>query len=71
MPHDKNGKLLQVGDTVTLTGKVTSVQANDDYCNVTVQSPYLPPKQMGFTVTCCTQETELVDESLPPIAEAP
>lgn len=65
MPHDINKKLIQVGDTVRLVGKVTAVQTNEDYCNCTVQSPYQPPGQMGFTVTLCTQEVEKLDEATP------
>lgn len=65
MPHDKNGKLIEIGDEVILRGKVTSVQASPDYCNCTVQSPYQPPAQMGFTVTGCTQEMEKSDGPAP------
>lgn len=70
MPHDKNGKLIQNGDTVTLTGVCENVCPGEEYCNVTVRSPYTPPKQMGFCVTLCTQEVEKVD-SVPVITCTP
>lgn len=60
MPHDKNGRLVEVGDEVVLRGTVKSVQTNPDYCNCNVIAEYKPPGQMGFSVTCCTQETEQV-----------
>lgn len=64
MPHDKNNKLLQVGDIVTLTGTVNSLQVNEDFCNCNVKSDHIPPNQMGFSATLCTKETELADSSL-------
>lgn len=38
MPHDKNGKLLQIGDEVTVRAKVTSVNAGAEYCNVGLET---------------------------------
>ena len=35
--HDKNGKPVKKGDTVTLTGKVTQTHAGAETCNITVQ----------------------------------
>lgn len=61
MPHDRKNVEIKVGDTVRLVGKVASVQANPDYCNCSVSSPYQPPGQMGFNVTLCTQEVEKID----------
>lgn len=38
MPHDKNGKLLQVGDEVILRGKLTYVGPSDDgFCNCSME----------------------------------
>lgn len=59
MPHDRNGREVQPGDRVTITGVVESVQPNTEFCNTTIRSPYLAPFQMGFCATLCTAETEL------------
>lgn len=36
--HDARGKALKVGDLVLIPAVVTTVQAFDDFCNVTVTS---------------------------------
>lgn len=36
MPHDKNHKLIQPGDKVTIEATVVSVTDADGYCNATV-----------------------------------
>ena len=36
MPHDRDGKLLEVGDKVTVEFEVTEVHPNEEYCNVTL-----------------------------------
>ena len=36
MPHDCNGVLVEEGAKVLLTGTVTNVSENADYCNCTV-----------------------------------
>ena len=38
MPHDVNNNLLAEGDEVILRAKVKSIQAGEDYCNVTIES---------------------------------
>jgi hypothetical protein len=63
MPHDVSGKLLQVGDTVTLRCRVTSLTLNDDYCNAiieSVQSMY--PGENKTIVTVNTKQVEKVGE---------
>lgn len=38
MPHDRNGKVISVGDEVIIQGKVTYIGSEgSDYCNVTVE----------------------------------
>lgn len=39
MPHDVNGKLLQIGDEVILRGKISSIGQvdGDKYCNCCVE----------------------------------
>jgi hypothetical protein len=38
MPHDLLGKLLEVGDTVTMACTVTQIYTGTDYCNVTLET---------------------------------
>lgn len=44
MPHDRKGNKVEVGDIVTILGKVKDVQPQEEYCNVTVETvfPMLP-----------------------------
>lgn len=43
MPHDANGKLIQVGDEVVLRCKVAWVGEGEGYCNVTIDTVYFMP----------------------------
>lgn len=52
MPHDKNGKLVSVGDTVTVQFIVTGVQQNDEFCNVNLET--LIPMHPGVYKTHLT-----------------
>lgn len=36
--HDRNGTPLKVGDLVMIPGKITTLQAGEDYCNVGVET---------------------------------
>lgn len=38
MPHDANGQEIRIGDTVRLTGRVTSVSSGSDTCNISVET---------------------------------
>jgi len=51
--HDKNGKLITIGDVVTLEVEVTSTQPNPDYCNVTGKyvEPFWPDANRHDSVT--------------------
>jgi hypothetical protein len=42
MPHDKNGQLLQVGDTVILPCRITAVHEGETACNVTAEALLRP-----------------------------
>lgn len=62
MSHDKNGKLVQVGDVVAVEFKVKSVMGGEDFCNCSLESiiPMLPtgePCSMSLNLG----QTELVD----------
>lgn len=52
MPHDKNGKLIKVGNIVLIPCKVKSITMSEDYCNLTVESLYyMPPYEQPTTYT--------------------
>jgi hypothetical protein len=40
MPHDANGKLLNVGDKVNLPCTVKAVTTSEEYCNVTLETEH-------------------------------
>lgn len=44
MLHDKNGKLISVGDTINIPCRVKSITMDEQYCNLTVETidPMLP-----------------------------
>lgn len=53
MPHDRGGKLLEVGDTVLIPCKVKDVSAGEEYCNCTVVTetampPYTEPMSIAL-----------------------
>ncbi len=38
MPHDLNGKRLNVGDVVTVRCKVKAIHDTEEYCNVSLET---------------------------------
>jgi hypothetical protein len=38
MPHDLNGTLLAVGDTVMVPCIITAIQPGEDYCNLSLET---------------------------------
>jgi hypothetical protein len=38
MPHDRNGKLLTVGDQVTICAMIKTIHQGEEYCNVMVET---------------------------------
>jgi hypothetical protein len=38
MPHDINGKLLEVGDVVMVPVKILTISPGTDYCNISVET---------------------------------
>ncbi len=63
MPHDKNGKLVQVGDFVIVLCVVKSIAMQEDYCNVTLntESP-MPPYTTPTTLTLNMKQVNLVEK---------
>ena len=38
MPHDRDGRLLQVYDIVNIPARIIVISPNEEYCNVTVET---------------------------------
>lgn len=63
MPHDVNGKLLQVGDEVVIRGKVTYVgPADDGFCNCTVEFKYPMPGYPDSKQSLSALNTKMVEK---------
>lgn len=62
MPHDKNGSLIEIGDIVNIPCLVKSIQATDDYCNLTVETTekMLPENKYTNTYTLNSKMVEKV-----------
>lgn len=66
MPHDINGKLVEVGQEVVMRFKVTAVQAGEEYCNVNLESveKLYPATTYGTTLSAVnTKQIEIVKEA--------
>jgi hypothetical protein len=62
MPHDRKGKPLEPGDRVLIPAVVKSVQASEEYCNVTmVTEEPMPPYTEGSMLTLNTRQVEKVE----------
>lgn len=38
MPHDRDGKLLGVGDSILVPARITGIHDTEEYCNVTLET---------------------------------
>ena len=60
MPHDANGRLLKVGDTVIVECIIENIQMQDEYCNVNLKTKIpMPPYKEGYSLTLNTKQTML------------
>ena len=52
MPHDKNGNLLSVGDTVNVSCRIKAIHDTEGYCNVDLETlqPMYPSDNKSFLV---------------------
>lgn len=57
MPHDRNGKLLEVGDLVLIEARIETITPAEDYCNLTVKTVLpMPPYDSGTSITLNTRQ---------------
>jgi hypothetical protein len=64
MPHDKFGRVINVGDEVIVRFKVEQVSTGEEYCNVQIKSiETMPPYPDSFIVLSAvnTKQCEKVD----------
>lgn len=61
MPHDRNGKLLEAGDSVKIDAVVKSVMTGEEYCNVTVET--VEPMYPGDYKTTITLNAKQVEKN--------
>jgi hypothetical protein len=50
MPHDRDGNLLAVGDTVSVPCIVKEIHQTEDYCNVMLHTQQAMPPSHDRTV---------------------
>ena len=61
MPHDRNGKLLKVGDAVSVKCTIKAMHLGHDYCNITLQTTVpMPPYPNGSILELNTKQVELM-----------
>lgn len=60
MPHDRNGKVLQVGDLVMVPCQIKEIHLTEEFCNVTLATS-LPmyPSQAPSTLTLNSRQVEV------------
>ena len=58
MPHDKNGNLLGVGDSVIVRGTVKAVFEGEEYCNLNLEIAPLYPNKEPYNLTLNTKQVE-------------
>lgn len=64
MPHDKNGKLLQVNDIVYIPAQVKSITTNLEYCNLSVETTEVMfPGEQKSTITLNAKQVIKVEPS--------
>lgn len=65
MPHDKNGNLVSVGDSVIIRGTVTQLMTGVEYCNVTVElDEPMPPYTEKQTISALNTKQVEVEPSV-------
>jgi hypothetical protein len=62
MPHDKNGRRIEVGDEVIIRGRVTQIWPSAASCNTQVETVerMLPSHESGTTVTLNANQLEKI-----------
>lgn len=62
MPHDRDGKVLAAGDTVTIRARVVDVSSGEDMCNARVELEKVDDGSVDQTFWVNTRQTQKVEE---------
>ena len=66
MPHDKDGNLLSIGDTVSIEAVIQSILMQEDYCNITIKTTrVMPPYSDGTSLTLNAKQVTKVNNKVP------
>jgi len=58
MPHDRNGNVLNVGDSVMVPCRVRAIHLTADYCNIDLETVEgVPPTMSTSTLTLNSKQT--------------
>jgi hypothetical protein len=61
MPHDVNGRLLKVGDRVTVTCLITGISQSENYCNLSLETVQpMAPGTYKSQLSLNTKQVELI-----------
>lgn len=64
MPHDRHGKVLQVGDRVLIHARITSLTLDENYCNLTAETEIrMKPSENKTVITLNAGQVELVPKA--------
>ncbi len=70
MPHDRDGRILEVGDLVIVYCKITSIQPTDEYCNLTLETEEpMYPADNKSTIVLNSKQVEVLDITFEEIFE--
>lgn len=59
MPHDRDGKLLEVGDFVYIPCVIDLISTGEEYCNVTLKTvENMYPGEYKTTITLNAKQVE-------------
>lgn len=65
MPHDRDGKLLHVGDVVYVPAHVTAIEQTEEFCNVTLAtSQPMYPGHERSTLTLNAKQVVRVEPTM-------
>jgi hypothetical protein len=58
MPHDRNGNILNVGDTVMVPCRIKAIHLTEDYCNIDIETERpMPPTDRATALTLNSKQT--------------
>jgi hypothetical protein len=62
MPHDVNGKVVNVGDIIHIPAKVKAVHQTEDFCNVDVELVHPMPGTGDHTMYSALNTRQVIKQ---------